>query len=93
MNFSFAGSIAKVGALVWCPTNFQQARLNFYVDDHCIKLARLLGLFVTLYNYAAGQRAANGEIQISTLGCIGFAPTLLVPHSTSRPDCMVASGV
>jgi hypothetical protein len=71
MNFSFAGSIAKVGALVWCPTNFQHARFNFYVDEQCNNLARLMGLSVTLRTPPQAQiyfRALNTNNREAKLG-------------------------
>jgi hypothetical protein len=73
MNF---WSIVKSGALVWCPTNFQHARLNFYVDDHSIKLARLMGLSVTLRTPPQAQiylRALYLNNQETKLGSIGHS--------------------
>jgi hypothetical protein len=74
MNFSFAGSIAKVGALVWCPTNFQHTRFNFYVDEQYNILARLMGLSVTLRTPPQAQiyfRALNTNNKEAKLGSIG----------------------
>jgi hypothetical protein len=62
-EYSYMGRFIFEGLLFWCPTNFQRAGLNFSVDGYCNKLARLMGLCVTLYHYAAFSKiiAANNK--------------------------------
>jgi AMOP domain len=94
----FSGPVQEISP-TRAPTPSRQPRCGlFRLGILCLRgcgffqrllLARLMGLSVTLYNYAAGQRADNKEIHISTLGCIGFAPTLQVCinatlHQSSR---------
>jgi hypothetical protein len=58
--------IVKSGALVWCPTNFQHARLKFYVDDSCNKFTRLLGSSVTLFTLLSEKMLTTEETNVST---------------------------